>query len=199
MTALIITLFLIQLITIFVIVLLYSKLSKFQDLEKRQNELVNEMDNAISVYLMEMKEENDRLINELKKPAVSSAGAMDAPIRPMAHRPVNEQVEKAQKQQVPERKAEHARDPEMEQRKFVPVKQAANAYKKQKTDHVEEVEETALLEAELFTKADPQPAEKLSFEQQVIEHYRNGKTIEEIAKMMQRGKTEIELLVKFHT
>lgn len=69
-TALIVMLFLIQLITIFAIVILNSKLSKFNDLEKRQNELVNEMDNAISVYLMEMREENDRLINELKKQPV---------------------------------------------------------------------------------------------------------------------------------
>ncbi|MER2116076.1 MAG: hypothetical protein ABS904_09920, partial [Solibacillus isronensis] len=75
MIAVVITLFLIQMITIFVIVLLYSKLSKFQNLEKRQNELINEMDNAISVYLMEMKEENDRLISELKKPNVVQKAA----------------------------------------------------------------------------------------------------------------------------
>lgn len=48
-TALIITLFVIQLITIFVIVLLFSKISKFKELEIRQNQLVEEMDNAIGV------------------------------------------------------------------------------------------------------------------------------------------------------
>ena len=65
-TALIITLFLIQLIMIFVMILLNSKISRFKDLELRQNQLIEEMDNTISVYLLEMKEENDRLIEELK-------------------------------------------------------------------------------------------------------------------------------------
>ncbi len=59
-TALIITLFLIQLIMIFVIIILNSKISKFKDLEIRQNQLIEEMDNTISVYLLEMKDENDR-------------------------------------------------------------------------------------------------------------------------------------------
>lgn len=181
MIAVLITLFLIQMITIFVIVLLYSKLSKFQNLEKRQNELINEMDNAISVYLMEMKEENDRLISELKKPIVSqdsSSYRKEEPAQTSKEFPVKEQ--------------------EMEPRKFIPVKQAASAYKKQKTQHTEDKDDTALVEAELFSTENSVKEEKLTFEQQVINHYHNGKTIEEIAKMMGRGKTEIELLVKFH-
>lgn len=181
MIAVVITLFLIQMITIFVIVLLYSKLSKFQNIEKRQNELINEMDNAISVYLMEMKEENDRLISELKKPNVAQKAAStrkEGPAQTIKEQPVKEQ--------------------EMEPRKFVPVKQAASAYQKQKTQQqVEEKDNEALEKAETLSE-DNEIQEHLTFEQQVINHYRNGKTIEEIARMMGRGKTEIELLVKFH-
>lgn len=181
MIAVIIILFLIQMITIFVIVLLYSRLSKFRNIEKRQNELINEMDNAISVYLMEMKEENDRLISELKKPNVSpksSSSRKEEPALKLKEYPVKEQ--------------------EMEPRKFVPVKQAASAYKKQKTQHDDDQSDATLAEAELLSVENSVQEEKLTFEQQVIYHYRNGKTIEEIAKMMGRGKTEIELLVKFH-
>lgn len=179
MIAVIITLFLIQMITIFVIVLLYSKLSKFQNLEKRQNELINEMDNAISVYLMEMKEENDRLISELKKPNVAQKTATSRKEEPSLTLKVKEQ--------------------EMEPRKFVPVKQAASAYQKQKTQqHVEEKNDEAIVKAEPLSDVNDVQEQKMTFEQQVIHHYRNGKTIEEIAKMMERGKTEIELLVKFH-
>lgn len=182
MIAVIITLFLIQMITIFVIVLLYSKLSKFQNIEKRQNELINEMDNAISVYLMEMKEENDRLISELKKtdvPQKTAASRNEEPSPPLKDQPVKEQ--------------------EIEPRKFVPVKQAASAYQKQKTQqHVEEKNDAASVKVELLSGDNEAQEQKMTFEQQVIHHYRNGKTIEEIAKMMERGKTEIELLVKFH-
>lgn len=54
------------------------------------------------------------------------------------------------------------------------------------------------VESELFTAAEDVPPKQLTTEQRAVELYRNGKTIEEIAKIMQRGKTEIELLVKFH-
>ena len=182
MIAVIITLFLIQMITIFAIVLLYSKLSKFQNLEKRQNELINEMDNAISVYLMEMKEENDRLITELKKTDVPQKTAVSR----------KEESSLALKEQP-------VKEQEIEPRKFVPVKQAASAYQKQKTQqHVEEKNDEPTVIAEPLSEENDIQEEKMTFEQEVIHHYRNGKTIEEIAKMMERGKTEIELLVKFH-
>lgn len=202
-TALIITLFAIQLITIFVIVLLFSKISKFKELEIRQNQLVEEMDNAIGVYLMEMKEENDRLIQELKtakvpipKPApitteveTSRADAIDAK-KIFAELAENEGKEEL----IPTAVSKELQ--EFEPRKFVPVQKAANAYSKQK-GQVEDAQELAQIEAELFTK-EPVVKQEMPFEQQVIAHYKTGKSIEEIAKMMQRGKTEIELLVKFH-
>lgn len=198
-TALIITLFIIQLITIFVIVILNSKLSKFNDLEKRQNELVNEMDNAISVYLMEMREENDRLINELKKPVDSKNKARitsEVPIHTVTEQPVMKQMETLQNQ--PDSIKQEEQLTEIQPRKFVPVKQAVNAYNKQKNEPIEELEETTSIEAQLFSKEDNNETKQPTFEQQVVAHYRDGKSIEEIAKMMQRGKTEIELLVKFH-
>lgn len=198
-TALIITLFIIQLITIFVIVILNSKLSKFHDLEKRQNELVNEMDNAISVYLMEMREENDRLINELKKPVDTLNKARissEVPIHTVTEQPVMKQMETLQYHSDSIKQEEQ--QTEIQPRKFVPVKQAANAYNKQKNEPIEELEETTSIEAQLFSNEDSNETKQPTFEQQVVEHYRNGKSIEEIAKMMQRGKTEIELLVKFH-
>ena len=191
-TVLIVMLFLIQLITIFVIVILNSKLSKFHDLEKRQNELVNEMDNAISVYLMEMREENDRLINELKKQPVPQKAVRSNTDK---QRPADEQMEKNKKTAATTVKSQ-VQEPEMEPRKFIPVKQAAHAYKKQKNQHFDIVEES--VEAELFKDAEHVPSKPLTSEQQAVELYKNGKTIEEIAKIMQRGKTEIELLVKFH-
>ncbi|MBD8031779.1 DUF6115 domain-containing protein [Solibacillus merdavium] len=195
-TVLIVTLFLVQLITIFAIVILNSKLSKFHDLEKRQNELVNEMDNAISVYLMEMREENDRLINELKKqPVLQRSVHLNTDKQSSTQYSADEQMVKSQNQAATvTNKINQVSEPEP--RKFIPVKQAAHAYKKQKNQQFDEVEES--VETELFKDAEHVPSKPLTTEQQAVELYRNGKSIEEIAKIMQRGKTEIELLVKFH-
>ena len=138
-TGLIIALFLIQLITIFMVVLLYSKLSKFKDLENRQNQLVNEMDNAIGVYLMEMKEENDRLISELKNTSspLKVAQVTEQPQFVSAKQVLKEVAEEvAAPKQV--ESSTTTDKPELEPRKYVPVKLAANAYSKQKAANVEE-------------------------------------------------------------
>lgn len=177
------------------VVLLYSKLSKFKDLENRQNQLVNEMDNAIGVYLMEMKEENDRLISELKNTSspLKVAQVTEQPQFVSAKQVLKEVAEEvAAPKQV--ESSTTTDKPELEPRKYVPVKLAANAYSKQKAANVEETEQ---VEAELFKKTIEPSSKEQTYEQQVIEHYHNGKSIEEIAKLMQRGKTEIELLVKF--
>jgi hypothetical protein len=195
-TALIITLFLIQLIMFFVIIILNSKISKFKDLELRQNQLIEEMDNTISVYLLEMKEENDRLIEELKTSKLSSS----KPI-PSIHTQSTVQketfgVEKKETTQLTNTsKADEMEAP----RVFVPVQRVANAYTKQKANVVVE-KELDEVQAELFDKIEePILAEKeQTFEQKIVALYNEGKTIEEIAKQMQRGKTEIELLIKFH-
>lgn len=199
--ALIITLFIIQLITIFVIVLLSSKLAKFKTLETRQNQLAEEMDNAISVYLMDMKEENDRFIQELKKTTAPIAPSntpreLSAEELPKAKVDAKQILDEIDEQSNLSQQATKG-VAQLEKRKFVPIKQAATAYNKQSQqanadDELEQVEE------QLFATKQPLPQEQ-TFEEQVLTHYRNGKTIEEIAKIMQRGTTEIELLVKFHT
>ena len=200
--ALIITLFIIQLITIFVIVILSSKLAKYKTLETRQNQLAEEMDNAISVYLMDMKEENDRFIEELKKTTVQIVPPnMPSEIPPEelpnaavdAKRILDEIAEQSNVSQQPAKAVQ-----EFEARKFVPIKQAATAYNKQsKQMNDDDDDERHQLEEQLFATKQALPQEQ-TFEEQVLTHYRNGKSIEEIAKIMQRGTTEIELLVKFH-
>lgn len=197
--ALIITLFIIQLITIFVIVIMSSKLAKFKTLETRQNQLAEEMDNAISVYLMDMKEENDRFIEELKKTTVQIAtpntpSEMPAEELPKAMVDAKRILDEIAEQSVGEQPTKAVQ--EFETRKFVPIKQAATAYNKHSKQFHDD-DELQQLEEQLFAIKQELPQEP-TFEEQVLAHYCNGKTMEEIAKIMQRGTTEIELLVKFH-
>ena len=202
-TALIITLFLIQLIMIFVIIILNSKISKFKDLEIRQNQLIEEMDNTISVYLLEMKDENDRLIEELKKSKESEKKSIP-PVqkKSLQQKEVKSYIEKnISNSQLNSTKVEEPSEMEAT-RVFVPVQRVANAYTKQKTNTIEESETKELneVQAELLTKTEKSrnAQKEVTFEQKVVELYKEGKTIEEIAKQLQRGKTEIELFIKFH-
>lgn len=173
-----VVLFLMQLLSILVIIILNSKIAKFKDLEIRQDHIVREMDDTIGVYLLEMREENDRLIQELRKATVAPSQAVQSSL--VAEPVVN--VSEVNKQTVETLLTEA--------RTVVPKTVAANVYNKYKVHQMAEQESAAI-----------QPVQQKqlpSFEQAVLADYKLGMSIEEIAKKTQRGKTEIELLIKFH-
>lgn len=87
-TILIALLFFLQLLSFYFLIILNTKLAKFKDLEKKQERLMREMDDTITAYLAEMKDENDRLIKELqnvKQPeiAASSLQQIEQSVTPM--------------------------------------------------------------------------------------------------------------------
>ncbi|RHW39618.1 hypothetical protein D1B33_01865 [Lysinibacillus yapensis] len=167
-----------QLICFYFIVLLNLKIAKFKDLEKRQDQLIREMDDAIGLYLVEMKEENDRLIKELSN--IEGNEKQHAPKAGLVNIEENKTNEKESVEEV-----------KIDAKPFVPKSMAANAYKQQKN-----VSQPPQM---LKPQQNEQDSPILpSFEQKVLNFYKEGKTIDEIAKIMQKGKTEIELLIKFH-
>lgn len=169
---LIIGLIIAQLIIFYLIILLNNKVAKFKDLEVRQNQLMQEMDDAIGVYLIEMREENDRLLRELTtvKNAMPEIKQEANPFVDIKREQLSESV---LKEQVP-----------IEKKAFVPKNVAANVYKQQKLEKHE---------------ASVPKQEPLTPEQQILALHKSGQSIEEIAKRTQKGKTEIELLIKFHS
>ena len=64
-TIFLVFLFHLQIISFYFLALLYTKVSKFDDLEKKQRKLMDEMDDSIGAYLSELKDENERLIERL--------------------------------------------------------------------------------------------------------------------------------------
>lgn len=194
----IIALISLQLVSFFFIIILFAKLNKFKELERKQEQIVTEMDAALGAYLMEMKEENDRFIQQLAtipKPekVVTAETNAELSMKPKVHVPV---------QPVP---------------KFVSPTVASTVYKTN-IEKQSELEEAALLtpnstvvaaeaEEKQATGAGQAPipqeeltqVKELSFEEMVVEMYKDGQTIEDIAKNLDKGKTEIELLIKFHT
>lgn len=181
-----VVLFICQLLSFFFILLLNSKLAKFKDLEMRQERMAKELDDAIGLYLLEMKEENDRLIQELSAVKQTTGKEQSSIPKKTAEQLLKEEAVSSAAAAEPVR-----------QRPYVPVAFAANAYSRQKQLPVEQPVNEApekVLSAEETEEQD----KRTSFEREVVEMHRTGKTIEEIAKITQKGKTEIELLLKFH-
>ncbi len=155
---------------------------------------MREMDDTISVYLADMKDENDRLIQELQrvsKPEIQNVVKQ------------GEQIVRQKEQGQPssltqeESTVDGSVSLDQEPRVYVPKNIVANAYSRQQQTGANT--EAVVHSAQQPTAATKKEEEKpLTIEQQAVELAKKGKTVEEIAKQLQKGKTEIELLLKFH-
>jgi hypothetical protein len=148
-------LFILQLISFFLIAILYTRLTKLKDVEHKHQVLMREMDDAVSAYLLEIKDENNRLLEELSRRSVSFDGI--------------EVLKEQQKDEV-----------EFSPRSTVSKLAVAKLYK----------QTTNPKEPENLSK-------QITLKEQVDGLLNSGKSIEQIAKQLGKGKTEIELILKF--
>ncbi|KOP79027.1 hypothetical protein AMS59_08295 [Lysinibacillus sp. FJAT-14745] len=193
---LIVVLFILQLISFYFLIILNTKLAKFKDLEKKQERLMREMDDTISVYLADMKDENDRLIQELQR--VSKSETQTNAVKQ------EEQIVRQKEQEQPpsltkeESTVDGSISLDNEQRIYVPKNIVANAYSRQQQTGAKTEAKVVHSDHQATDATKKQEAKPLTVEQQAVELAKQGKTPEEIAKQLQKGKTEIELLLKFH-
>lgn len=120
-----------QLVSFYMIVLLFLKAGRLKSIEERQQRIIQEMEDIISAYTLEIQHENERFfaaLAEKNRPAAQAAGLADAA---------------EEQQQIPE---------------------------------------------ELLTEA-----------RAAADLQSKGFTVEEIAKAMKKGKTEVELMLKFNS
>ncbi|CAM3075640.1 hypothetical protein FITA111629_02180 [Filibacter tadaridae] len=155
---LLIILFLLQIIGFYFMAILYTKITKFDDLEKKQRKLMTEMDDSIGAYLAEIKDENERLIERLSSPLNEASTNDDTlPDTGIVKLPVSE--------------------PAVEIRMNKPTTPMRKALKSYKTAAIPKVPEDD------HSKA--------------IQLHDEGLTTEEIAKKLDKGLTEVELILKF--
>ncbi|TKC18682.1 hypothetical protein [Robertmurraya kyonggiensis] len=184
MTILIIFSIVLNVVALFCIAILYLRQNRLLEVEKKQEKLIKEMEEVISSYLMEMTEENERFINK---------------VREMTAKPTtsNEPIREALKKEDVKLERTSPRKGN--------VYQAVQAYKKTPSSN-----ETINQEEELEHKTPPAPQEPVnqendnnstdlysqSFYYQALLLKKQGLSIEDIARRLNKGKTEIELLFK---
>jgi len=156
-TVFLIIVFLLQIIGFYFLALLYTKVSKFDDLERKQKKLMEQMDDSITAYLSEIQDENNRLIQQLSAVELTKE-SIEKPITPA--------VEKASK-------------PIRTNSPSIPINLAIKSYGKT---------------AAPFSIPDEFEMDDRTT---AIRLHEDGKTIEEIAKVLGKGKTEVELILKF--
>lgn len=161
---------LLHIVAFYFIVVLYMKYATMKELSDTQKKMVEETEQAMTSFLIEMKDENDRLLKQLN---TSSKHPQQLNESMMPETKKHQQNEASPK--------ENKRNDLIEkgQEDLPDYLAAANV--------VEDVIEITNVPQE----------KKLSFEIEAINLFENGYTVEQIAKRLNKGKTEIELLLKF--
>lgn len=171
-----------NLIAIFCIVILYLRQNRFVGIEKEQKKNIKEMEDVISTFITEIKEENEQFLDKL-----------------ISYQP---------KEGSEDRNVEKGMDNDTTNVEFKPKelkgnKAMLNVYRNAVPSALENSKKEDVLEKEdvdellnLILPPEKEPKEK-SIVEIASEMQEEGKSMEEIAKALNKGKTEMELLLKF--
>ncbi|NMH74895.1 hypothetical protein HF078_17585 [Bacillus sp. RO2] len=143
------------LLAIFFIILLFIKISKVQQLEQEYRTLLQEAEDTITSYVLELKEENNSFLQKLSK-------------------------SNPEKPQLDKQENFDTREDEITEADLKDLLTQENV----REDDIE------TLNAE-------RPFEEWNYKDQVKHLSEKGLSSSEIAKKLNKGKTEIELLLKF--
>ncbi|RLQ95718.1 hypothetical protein [Falsibacillus albus] len=161
-TFLLIVSFIFNIVIMFSVVLLYVRQNRLVETENNQRKMMNEMEDVITAYLIEMKEENEKFLSQIQEVK--------------ENKPMKAAVESDDMTEIaPSHKRRHA----------------VSAYKKSLSPGRDD-----LIISEAEQKVDRDEAEN-TFLQKAMDLQKQGLSIDEIAKELNTGKTEIELLLKF--
>ncbi|MGP7817479.1 hypothetical protein [Niallia sp. 01092] len=178
-TFLLILSFIFNILAFLFIALLYVRQNRFVMLEKQQKQSVEEVENIIAAFIVEMKEENELF---LQKIVTVEKNRQEAP--------------KKEEEEIEELHADFLEKENAVKKIRLSKKQAANVY--QKTVDMQQAEkENADELLELILPLEKEETKEKSFFEKVIDLKDQGKKTDEIAKILNKGKTEIELLLKF--
>ncbi|MEH7650924.1 Swarming motility protein SwrB [Bacillus safensis] len=162
---------------IYFVIILYTRMNSLKATEQKQRELLEETENTLAAFLMEVKEENDKLSKVAAASPDFSAeelkSDLQTPKQPQP--PIESQQSVESEDPVPEHLSALLSEVEVQEEKVnEPVPQLDTEVSLPSKSEIEE-----------------------TFEDQVKTLYDEGRSLEEIAKEMKTGKTEIELLLKF--
>jgi hypothetical protein len=185
-------------ISIYFIFILYSRQNRLLEIEKTQESFKKEIENEISAFLFEMKEENEEFIKRFQQMNNNNFETMGA----------STEVRKAQQNsEIPKKVILNSMDESGQKDWDAKVsgalkKQAVKVYQKTISDRVEILASTQEPEKQVENIGEQSEVGNEEIYRDLLINQvkllqNQGLSIDEIAKRMNKGKTEIELLLKF--
>lgn len=189
----IIVLFLLQFLTFSALVILYLRLQKNEQLYEEQRELVEQFEMSMQLYLDEIKKENEQLLDRLTerpRQQKETENHSTPEMKPLVIPPIEDEFVA-----TPQSYASHLQARLIqEQRKKMTALEEINEVSPPVSQREERVE-LPVQEEEVPAQVEEKEE---TYEEQVKRLYDEGESIEALAKRFDRGKTEIELLLKFY-
>ncbi|MET3697957.1 hypothetical protein SAMN05877753_107192 [Bacillus oleivorans] len=171
------------------LVILFQRQHRLQDLDRKQQHALQEMEDVLSSFLYEIKEENEKLQGLLGKKTLSGEEAS-------IYKPDLPAIQ--EERTADERGKDDFPEPIVSLSKNnIQLDQVRKAYKETETvaKSTEELPPWLKLEGQPL-QTETGSAESLK--EQIISLWKEGHTIEAIAKKVDKGKTEVELTLKFY-
>ncbi|MBS8263488.1 hypothetical protein DYI25_03415 [Mesobacillus boroniphilus] len=172
---------------IFAIILLYLRQNRLVEAEKKQGKIINEIEEIFSAYLFELKEENDKFLELMTKTKFQK---QQGNIESTAIDAAGEETETD---------SGHITQAKQQNRlgKGISYHTAKKAYQQNREAVPPDLHLPEDDKIDIDSQLNPVEPNQLSFIDQVLHMKKQGLTIEEIARDLDKGKTEIELLLKF--
>ncbi|MCM3441072.1 hypothetical protein [Metabacillus halosaccharovorans] len=163
---------LLHVVAFYFIIVLYMKYSNMKNLSDTQRQILEETENSMTSFLIDMKDENEKLIKSLLRSS-------------------NERVPDRMKEEAIELNQNSYL--ETEQKPKAPNKTELEVNLKELPEHLSGIDDMEDIVEITHTPNKNKPP----FEIEAINLYKQGYTVEQIAKRLNKGKTEVELLLKF--
>lgn len=173
-TFLLIISFLLHGVTAIALIILSLRVSKAKELELKQERVAREIEESFTAYLIEIKEENERLTNMLEKnghtvDVKDNSTGFFGEDKPKAE-PIRNDKESNQASEQPS----------------LQPQETPGQYNK------ENIYEPPSLSLEEQDSYEP------SLQSKILQMFNEGYSTEQIAKQLDCGKTEVDLMLKFH-
>jgi len=163
---------LLHVVAFYFIIVLYVKYSNMKNLSDTQRQILEETENSMTSFLIDMKDENEKFINTLLRSSNERVS-----------NPINEDSIELNQDSYSER----------EQKPKVPNKTEIEVSSNELPGHLSGIDDME----DIVEITQTSNKNKLPFEIEALNLYKQGYTVEQIAKRLNKGKTEVELLLKF--
>ncbi|WP_175638877.1 hypothetical protein [Metabacillus schmidteae] len=167
---------LLHVVAFYFIIVLYMKYSTMKNLSDTQRQILEETENSMTSFLIDMKDENDKFMKTL----LSSSD--------LKKQPINEELIGLNRTSNAEPYNVKVSNESNKTNKIVSDQNSIEL-----PSHLSGIDE--MQDIVEITQTDNK--KKPSFEVEAINLYKEGYNVEQIAKKLNKGKTEVELLLKF--